>query len=303
MKNLIGSIYTYTILLILAFAVSSCGGGGGAATTSSSPTTSQGKFIDAAVEGITYTSGSITGTTSADGSFSYQTGQSVTFSIGGITLGSVSGSSIVTPVQLVSGAVNETDPTVVNIVQFLLSIDDDNDPTNGIKISPAMVTAAAGLSNIDFTLAGFDTDSGVISAISTIKSAASIGYIGVYDQTLAQAHLNSSLFSVLSGTYTGTYAGSVNNGFGIDNGTWVIVIDASGDVVPAQSSVTSTTFGVTYPYGITGTVNTSGSTNVATGTAGSATWAGTINITTGAISGTWNDPAEPDNGSFSGSKN
>ena len=290
------SICLYSALFILAFAVSSCGGGGGGGGTTT-PTTSQGKFIDAAVEGITYTSGSLTGTTSADGTFSYQTGQSVTFSIGGITLGTVSGSSIITPVQLVSGAVNETNPTVVNIVQFLLSIDDDNNPANGIKITPAMVTAAAGLSNIDFTLSGFDTDSGVISAISAIKSAATVGYIGVYDQTLAQAHLNGSLFSVLSGTYSGTYTG------GKDTGTWIIVLDASGNVVPAQSSVTSTTFGVTYAYGITGTVNTSGTTNVATGTAGTATWAGAINITTGAFSGTWNDPSEPDNGTFSGSKN
>ena len=290
------TIYILPILLFLTLGLNGCGGGGGGGGITT-PTTSQGKFIDAAVEGITYTSGSLSGITSADGSFSYQTGQSVTFSIGAITLGTVSGSSIITPVQLVAGAANETDPTVVNIVQFLLSIDDDNNPANGIKITPAMVTAAAGLSNIDFTLAGFDTDSGVINAISAIKSAATVGYIGVYDQTLAQAHLRGSLFSELSGTYSGTYTG------GKDSGTWIIVLDTSGNVVPAQSSVTSTTFNVTYPYNLTGTVNTSGSTNVATGTAGTATWAGVINITTGVFSGTWNDPSEPDNGTFSGSKN
>lgn len=90
--------YFKSILLFLLVTLAACGGGG-----SGTPSVSQGKFIDAAVEGITYTSGTLTGLTDRQGNFSYQAGQSVTFSIGGIILGTVSGSAIITPIQLVTG--------------------------------------------------------------------------------------------------------------------------------------------------------------------------------------------------------
>lgn len=293
MKKFLRSTYIYPALLILAFAVSSCGGGGGgsAATTDTTATTSKGKFVDAAVEGITYTSGSITGVTTADGSFSYETGQTVTFSIGGITLGTIGGSAIITPVQLIAGAVNQLNPFVTNIVQFLISIDDDNDVTNGIKITPAMSAAATGLS-IDFTSATFDTDGSVANAVSAIKAVASIGSIGLVNDAVAQAHLRDSLFSIIAGTYSGTYTGV------IDNGTWTVTIDASGTLIPPSTSTSAVDSSV---LTVTGSVSTSGTVAAsASGGAGSSSWVGTLNITTGGFSGTWTDTG--DNGTFTGNK-
>jgi len=293
MRTLFRTIYVLPVLLFLTLSLIGCGGGGGGSTT---PTTSQGKFIDAAVGGIAYTSGSTTGTTSADGTFTYESGKSVTFSIGGITLGTVSGSAIITPVQLVSGATNQTNPTVTNIVQFLLSIDDDNNAANGIKITPAMATAAATLSNIDFTSATFDTDSSVISAITAIKNVASIGSIGLVSGSIVQAHLSDSLFSIIAGTYSGTFSGT-------DNGTWSVTITTvSGNSTAVVSGSGTSNFG---PFTITGTINTSGTVSAsASGSAGTATWTGTLNITNGSFSGTWNDlttTANPD-GNFTGTK-
>ncbi len=286
MKKLTRLIYSLPALLILALTISACGGGGSGSTGS---TPSQGKFVDTTVDGITYKSGTLTGVTDVNGTFSYQSGQPVTFSVGGIVLGTVSGSAIITPVQLVAGATNQTNPVVTNIVQFLLTIDDDNDPANGIQITAAVRAAAAGLS-LNFTLTNFDTDGAVSSVINTLTTASVFGSRVLVSNAVAQAHLSSSLFSLLSGSYTGTYGGT-------DSGNWTIAITTAGLV---SGNGTSNSGG---PFTITGNVNTSGTTSAtASGGAASASWGGIIDITTGIFSGSWSDIAGSGLGTFSGNK-
>ena len=280
MTNTFRRIYFFPVF-IFALVVGACGGGGGGATTS------QGQFVDAAVEGITYTSGGKTGVTDVNGNFSYATGGQVTFSVGGIVLGTVNGSAIVTPVQLIAGAKDQTDPAVTNIVQFLLTIDDDQDATNGIKITPAIRAAAAGLS-IDFTLAGFDTDSNVSSVVGILTSASSIGNRVLVSNSVAQTHLSNSLFSLMAYTYNGTYTGT-------DSGNWSVNVTTNGTV---SGSGNSNTIG---PFSILGSVTSSGTTTaIATGSAATSTWAGTINITNGNFAGSWSGVGE--SGTFTGSK-
>lgn len=289
MKKFTRSIYLLPALLTLT--ISACGGGGNSGSTS--PATSQGQFVDATVEGITYTSGTLTGTTDVNGNFSYQPGQPVTFSVGDIVLGTISGSAIITPVQLVAGATSQNNPVVTNIVQFLLSIDDDDNPANGIQITPAVRTAAAGL-NLNFTLANFDTDSTVSSVISTLTSASTFGSRVLVSNAAAQTHLSGSLFSLLSGDYTGTYGGT-------DSGNWTMAITTAGVV---SGGGTSNSDG---PFTVTGSVNTSGTTSAtASGSGGGAaagtSWAGTIDITTGTFSGSWTNIGGSGKGTFSGNK-
>ena len=81
------------------------GGGGGGANVADSNNNANnlqktGTFIDSSVEGITYTSPSLSGTTDASGTFHYVEGETVTFSIGGLVLGSTQGSEMVTPADL-----------------------------------------------------------------------------------------------------------------------------------------------------------------------------------------------------------
>lgn len=275
--------YFKLILLFLILTITACGGGGG----SSTPSTSQGKFIDAAVEGITYTSGTLTGVTDAQGNFSYQAGQSVTFSIGGITLGTVSGSAIITPVQLVTGATNQMDPTVTNIVQFLVTIDDDKDPSNGIQITPAIQTAAASLS-ADFTLSGFDTDGNISSVIGTLTTASTTGTQVLISDSAAQSHLSDSLFATMAGNYSGSYSGT-------DSGTWTVAVSTNGTVTGTGNSA------AIGPFGVSGSVNSSGTTSVSTsGFANNSSWAGVIDITNGTLAGSWSGGG--DSGTFSGAK-
>lgn len=117
--------------------LSGCGGGGGGGSSSSVT----GFLIDGAVEGVEYTCGSTTGLTGSDGAFSC-TAFPVTFKIGSITLGSIAtlpNDSKVLPQDLVGVDRNSTnDQKVLNIAQLLQSLDDDNNPANGIKITSAI---------------------------------------------------------------------------------------------------------------------------------------------------------------------
>ncbi len=91
-------------------------------TATYSPLT--GIFTDAPVAGLTYkTSSGAAGTTDAQGRFNYAAGDSVTFSIGGLILGTASpgitpaGNAVVTPVDLGVGSI--TSSTVWTIGQLL----------------------------------------------------------------------------------------------------------------------------------------------------------------------------------------
>ena len=57
-----------------------------AAGLSGSTTILTGRFLDSAVEGIDYTSGSVSGTTDSSGTFQYTQGQTVSFSVRDVTI-------------------------------------------------------------------------------------------------------------------------------------------------------------------------------------------------------------------------
>ena len=123
--------------IALLFACSSGDDGG------SSVSSLTGQFVDSPVEGVSYVAGGFSGTTAADGSFSYGSGNSLILSIGDINLGDGIARNIFTPLTLV-GTTNPSDTAVVNIASFLLTLDDNGDPNNGILITEAVRAAAIG---------------------------------------------------------------------------------------------------------------------------------------------------------------
>jgi hypothetical protein len=132
----------------------------------------QGQFIDSPVEGLTYETLTISGTTDSRGSFFFSPGERVTFSIGGIVLGTTRVRSIVTPVDLVPGARDENNPAVINIVRILLTLDQDNDPDNGITISTETSDALAGVTLIfDQTPEAFTLDPAVQAVLDAAGQA------------------------------------------------------------------------------------------------------------------------------------
>jgi mono/diheme cytochrome c family protein len=120
-----------------AAALSACGGGGGgtAAAVPSTPGLQVATFIDAPVQGLEYSSSSTSGLTDVNGNFEYVAGESVTFQVGNLVLGSVTPEGDqVRPMDLVPAATSATDARVTRILQTLQTLDDDGDPENGISI-------------------------------------------------------------------------------------------------------------------------------------------------------------------------
>ncbi|MCB1755698.1 MAG: pentapeptide repeat-containing protein, partial [Gammaproteobacteria bacterium] len=111
-------------------------------TSSSSHKT--GKFIDSPVIGLDYKTETLEGRTNIGGEFQYEEGESVVFSIGDIAFPSTSAQAIVTPLNIADSK-NPENRTVVNILRLLQTLDNDQDPDNGIEIEQAVHEAAVGV--------------------------------------------------------------------------------------------------------------------------------------------------------------
>ena len=111
----------------------------------------QGIFIDSPVSGLKYETETHSGMTDENGKFDYEEGETVTFFVGDIKLGSAPASEEISPISIAStpDATIET-PEVQNIAAFLQTLDEDGDPENGIQISGEVVNSL-NISSIDFT--------------------------------------------------------------------------------------------------------------------------------------------------------
>jgi hypothetical protein len=175
---------TATLLLTLT----ACGGSGGGdgTTATATETVSTGVFIDSAVEGLQYETATQSGTTNSLGEYDYLAGETVTFSIGGIVLGSTIAGPVVTPLSLVPDATSATNPVVTNIVRLLLSLDSDGDPDNGITISSDVTTAANDLA-VDFSEADLSADDGITNLLNNLPT------LTLVSESVAQNHFNQTL--------------------------------------------------------------------------------------------------------------
>lgn len=284
---------TLRLAAACAMLLSACGGGGGGGWSSTSLT---GVFSDSAVSGLTYVIGGVAAKTDATGHFTYATGDTVTFKVGDIVLGSAVAKPFMSPVSLVSGATDETHPTVTNIAKFLQSVDDDNNAANGIQLTNAIHTAATGRTlNFAQTTAQYDGDTAVANAYTALTSAATSGvHAGVNDAT-AQTHLRSTLFAAMAGTYSGSYSGG-------GSGTFTFSVDSSGTIT---SGSISNTGGST----MSGNVGSGGGfTSSNPGTLGglpvTVSFTGNIAVGTSTVSGTWSVTGSGYNfsGTFNGQK-
>jgi len=140
--------------LLLPVMLSACGGGVNGTESKGALGNYVGQFIDSPVQGLNYLTASGQGITNANGEFNYQQGESVTFSIGDITLPQVSAAAIITPLTLANTS-DYNHIQVVNIARLLQTLDTDGDPSNGITIDDQAHSAASGLS-LSFDETDFD---------------------------------------------------------------------------------------------------------------------------------------------------
>lgn len=130
----------------------------------------RGVFLDSAVEGMAYETDGSSGVTDSDGTFIFSSGDAVTFSIGGIVLGTTRARTTLTPIDLVPQARDADNPTVINMVRFLITLDADRDPSNGITVIPD-IRDALSRASLSFTLPpdSFDTDPSMIEVMERVN--------------------------------------------------------------------------------------------------------------------------------------
>lgn len=197
--------------LALATAVSllaACGGD----NNSSSSASGTGTLTDAAIAGVSYrTSSGITGVTDAEGKFRYNPGDTVTFRLGSLVLGTIpttGDEETITPIQLVNAINGLTDQQkenmVTNLLVLLQSVDADGNPDNGIDI-PATVATALTTAVAD-TLADSlkDTLPASFVADGDLLALADAAGESAYVPTPAEAlqHFENQFLKQLAGTYS-----------------------------------------------------------------------------------------------------
>lgn len=216
------------LLTMMGLAFINCGNwnddddDGGTATTPAQVLS--GVFVDSAVSGLNYATDSFSGTTDAEGAFSYREGETVTFSIGDLVLGSAPGTDTLSPIDIVEGAADATDQRVVNICVLLQTLDQDGDLNNGIQITTgiaSLVSNVAGQIDFDQSTADFAADDGVTALVTALNDGDVFADTDPRDRALrsaatALAHLQATLGE----RYTVTTVYGDLRGFAPDDNTW-----------------------------------------------------------------------------------
>jgi Putative Ig domain len=183
-----------------------------------------GLFRSDTVMGLGYVSGAHNGLTDNSGAFTYEEGRGISFSVGAVTIGSLpTAKTLVTPVDLVSQGTSASN-RVLNVVRFLMMLDQDGNANNGIQISAAVTAAAASWAPVDFDTADLPTTLGPI--IQQASAADGVSHV-LPDTATAQAHLSSAFYCMRSGSYYGTFGAGRLASFGRGDFTVSVFADGS----------------------------------------------------------------------------
>lgn len=172
--------------------------------------TGTGIFRDSNVSGLDYVSGEIEGVTTDSqiagdvaGMFQYTVGAPITFSIGGVTLGTAGlGNAFLTPVDLLPNA-NTGRRDVQNMVRFLMMLDQNNDPSDGIDISEGVRQVAQNWGQINF--GALDFDEAMVPIMSDVAGADNRAP-ELPGEGEAKAHVEATLRCSYSGAFGGTFS-------------------------------------------------------------------------------------------------
>lgn len=180
------SLLTTAAVLML----SACGGN----ETKPAVAPSTGMFLDGAVEGLDYVAGAaVRASTNAKGEFNCVAGDTVVFSVGGLALGSAACGALITPLTL-AATTDLKDAKVVNRLLALQLLDDDSDPSNGIKITAEVKTALAGKS-LDFGAAAAAFNTALSANLSALGGKYAARSVDDERRALAGEHFEDTLAS------------------------------------------------------------------------------------------------------------
>lgn len=142
-----------------------------------------GVLSDAPVQGVAFTAApsGAAGTTNALGQYTYNPGDTVTFKLGALTLGSTTARATVTPVALAGGSADK----LQNLLVLLQSLGSAGVASDGMTITAA--SAAAVSASIDLALAPASFASSANTGLVAAMAAGGISR-AITSTTAAEAH-------------------------------------------------------------------------------------------------------------------
>ncbi|TCK04581.1 hypothetical protein [Phorcysia thermohydrogeniphila] len=188
--------------VLVSLGLASCGGGG----SSSVSTTLTGQFVDSEVANVEYeTSSGITGRTDENGYFKYRPGDTVVFKVGKVVIGETKGQDLVTLVDLLSD--DTTDPAELQkkmelISAFLISLDEDGNPDNGIKIKEEAIEKLKDEleEEVDLEKEEHSADVDVVSLVDNLPIPEDLREEVKDKITVAENHIEKSVYQRLGET-------------------------------------------------------------------------------------------------------
>ncbi len=133
-----------------------------------------GYYVDSSVEGVEYDCGDAPkGTTDSSGKFTFEKGESCEFSVGGKLLREVSSSALIDGITLVER--NDRN------IQFLQTLDNDGDASNGIKILSGVADYLEKQDMVESILPSFFTDLFTVNKATMATLSTALELISGYD--------------------------------------------------------------------------------------------------------------------------
>lgn len=196
--------------------LSACGGGGeDKDDTETSKPYSTGVLRDSPIAGMYYETGGMSGVTDSQGRFSYRPGEEVSFFIGRLMIGEfipANTDAMLTIGALVPASHPARADTIAGLARFLLTVDADDNPDNGIKLPSQLDRLALGWSfrSLDFTDFSIVTNPNLYIALNDIRTAKDDMGLDFVSGTEAIGHLVQSLNCAYSGAFVGSRGSSTS---------------------------------------------------------------------------------------------
>lgn len=235
---------TGLVMATLALALAGCGG-----NSKSEPEQPTSGVLQAGkVLGVSYRTPTQAGTTDASGTFRYLAGETVTFSIGAIELGSAPGAPAITPFTLAGLTPPTTELTLrreldrasreatpftraVNIQYLLLSLDEDHNPANGLDVGAQAGALANASLDLDLRVQEF---AGKVQHLTqnvtrNLRVARAVAQLYHAMNINVVAHVSSLETTTYSG---GLFSDAKSTTYGADGSLASSGTDFDGDGVP-----------------------------------------------------------------------
>ena len=260
-------------------------------TVTPEPTANTGT-LEGPITGISFTTDSIEGETSATGTFNYESSENISFNLGAIEFNTPSTAyPHMTTLDFVESDATNGNAAAINITRLLMSLDDNENLDDGVQITQDVIDQAS--DNFDFDQPSDDFTTNIATYLEQLSSGKTGGARALTSSEDAIEYLSNLVLPLYAGSYEGEYTSD-----SIDSGTWSFSVTDAGII---SGSATSETTDTVYELNgaITDAIAGTGTAQATAQDVEAVTWSLTFNRH-GQVEGTW---GEGDNsGTLTGSQ-